>query len=79
MIRTSLGNLVIFYLLASIAGIFAIWMISEFIRRRREQASRRHIILCSICGNSFHDTSGEKIARCTLCGSLNERSKLREI
>ena len=79
MIRTSLGNLVILYLLASIAGIMAIWMISEFLRRRRDQASRRHIILCSICGNTFQDTSDEKIASCPRCGSLNERSKLREI
>ena len=79
MIRTSLGNLIILYLLASIGVIFIVWVIGEIVRRRRQQASTRHIILCSICGNTYRDTSGEKISSCPRCGSLNERGKVREI
>ena len=79
MIGTSLGNLVILYLLASIGVIFTIWLIGEIMRRRRQQASRKDIILCSICGNTYRDGSGEKISSCPRCGSLNERGKVREI
>ena len=73
MIRVSLTLLIFIYLAAFLSAIFALWIWHEWRRTRRERQAVRHRVRCSICAFEFEDESGEALARCPRCGSLNER------
>lgn len=79
MIQTSLSQLIVVYL-SSVIGLLALlWFVREWRRRRIERLARRHRFLCRICGEGFEDAGDGELAKCPVCGSLNERMPLREI
>jgi rubrerythrin len=79
MIRVSLPVLVFIYLVALLATVFGSWLVHEWRRQRRERHAFRHVLRCTLCGFEFEDQTGELLARCPRCGSLNERYRLSRL
>ena len=76
MIRVELSVLVFIYLFAFLAAIFSLWIVYEWLRRRREKETLRFRVQCTICASIFEDKTNSLLARCPLCGSLNERFRI---
>ncbi|MEM8953272.1 MAG: hypothetical protein AAGD22_03885 [Verrucomicrobiota bacterium] len=79
MIRVSLPDIIIFYLMAILAVLVVVWLGAELVRRRREKRARRFQVVCTICGLKYEDESADPLPRCPVCHSVNERTKIREI
>jgi rubrerythrin len=78
-IRVSLSYLVLCYLVLMLCPIFGAWLLAEWHRQRRERAAFRHVLRCGICAFEFEDRSGELLARCPHCASLNERFRISRL
>ena len=78
-IRVSLSALVTIYLLVFLAGVFLLWIVGEWNRRRRERRALRYRLRCVICAFEFEDRTPALLPRCPHCGSLNERFKPEQI
>ena len=76
MIRVELPVLLFIYLFVFVAAIFSIWIVSEWLRQRREKKTLRYRVQCTICASIFEDKASSLLARCPRCGSLNERFKI---
>ena len=79
MIRVSLALLIFIYLAVFLGVIFALWIWHEWRRTVRERRSVAHRMRCTICSFEFEDATGEDLARCPRCGSLNEREPFDEL
>lgn len=79
MIRVSLTVLIFVYLFLFLATVFAVWIGYGIVRRRREAAALKHRLRCTICAFEFEDATGNPLARCPRCGSLNERYRFRTL
>lgn len=79
MLRFSLSDLILVYLVLILGGIFVLWAIGEMLRSFRARRERRHQIVCRVCGFHFEDRSDEPLPRCPECGRLNEREPIWEI
>lgn len=79
MFKITLGNLIVVALLALLGSLAVLWVVSDWLRRRRERRLLRHTVLCRICGNQFEEPSGTELPACPACGALNEREPVREI
>ena len=79
MVRVSLTQIIVVYLLLVLAVLFAIWVGMDFLRKRREMLSRRHKIMCSICGVIYEDKSDDPLPKCPNCESVNERARIQDI
>ena len=76
MIRVELSVLVLIYLFVFLAAIFALWIVYEWMRQRREKEALRYRVQCTICASIFEDKTSTLLARCPRCGSLNERFRI---
>ncbi len=74
MIRVPLNEFLEIYLGAVLVWTFSVWLLGNWLRRRREIAARRVLIHCAICGYQFRDPSRNALTRCPACGRLNERA-----
>ena len=74
MIRVPISEFLEIYLGGVLLWTFAVWLMSNWMRRRREVAARQLVIECSICGYQFRDPSENPLTRCPACGRLNERT-----
>ncbi|MDX2080644.1 MAG: LapA family protein [Terrimicrobiaceae bacterium] len=74
MITIELPWLVFVCLSVFLAGVLLAWLFSEAVRRQRARSEMRFRIQCPLCGLQYEDRSGEPLARCRRCGSLNERN-----
>ena len=79
MIRLHLSTFFELYLGAILLSTFALWLISNWWRRRKEQVACRKVVACSICGYTFQDPTHNPLPRCPRCGRLNERLLDREL
>lgn len=79
MIRVSLTLLIFIYLCLTLGSIFAIWLVSEWQRKRAEKRALQFRLRCVICAFEFEDRSSDLLPRCPRCGSLNERFKTGRI
>jgi uncharacterized paraquat-inducible protein A len=79
MIRVSLSYLVLIYLVLMLGPVFCAWLFSEWRRQRRERAAFRHVLRCAMCGFEYEDKTGELLARCPRCASLNERYRISRL
>ncbi|MEZ5301593.1 MAG: hypothetical protein R3F11_13225 [Verrucomicrobiales bacterium] len=78
MFRTLLTELIVFYLLAVLGLLFAIWIAREWWRKRRTHAEQRHRYLCRVCGEIFENDGRSEIIHCPACDARNERDPIRE-
>ncbi|MFV0338609.1 MAG: hypothetical protein ACK5LK_10265 [Chthoniobacterales bacterium] len=85
MISVTPTEFVFIYLLVFLIGIFGIWIIYEFARKRRRNANLSRRIQCRLCGMEFENYDDtEKIEHddakvnaplpCPRCGALTERT-----
>lgn len=74
MIRVPIAEFLEIYLGAVLLWTFAVWLIGNRLKRRRDMAARRLVIECAICGHEFRDPSQNALTRCPQCGRLNERT-----
>ena len=79
MIRVSLTQIIVVYLLIILAILFAIWMGTDYLRKRREKNARKHKIICTICGVMYEDKTENPLPKCPHCGSVNERTPIQDI
>ncbi len=79
MFRVSLTDLIVVYLILILVLLFAVWIIGDYRRKRREKHVRKHHLVCDICGVSYEDQSKDPIPACPNCGRRNERVYLRDI
>jgi len=79
MIRVTLTQIIVIYLCLILVAVLVIWWALDFWRKRREINARRHTVICSICGTIYEDKSDHALSKCQECGSMNERSKVRDI
>lgn len=73
MIRVELSILITVYLFLFLAGVFFLWTLHTWSRRRREARRFRHRLQCRLCGMEFEDRTKTPLPRCPRCGNLNER------
>ena len=79
MFEISLPNIIVAYLVVTLALLFGIWVAQDWARKRREKRNRRFRLVCNICGVSYEDRSRDPIPPCPNCKALNERVALRDI
>ena len=60
-----------------ILGFFQFGRISATLQRKRK--ARREVIQCSVCGNLYKDTTGERVVECPECGRANRRGRDRSL
>lgn len=77
MIRIELPWLIFAYLLVFLAGIFAVWIAYEVVRRVRDSRNLRNRLQCAMCGMVYEDRTSNALPPCPRCGSPNERSRIR--
>lgn len=79
MIRVALSQLFIYYLIAILSGLLAIWLFGDWRRKRKEKQARRFHLVCNICGITYEDRTNDDIPPCPKCGARNERAALRDL
>ncbi len=79
MIRVSMEFLVLIFLGLMLGPIFALWLLNEYRRGRRERAAFRYVLRCAVCALEFEDRSEAELPACPRCGSLNERRAISMI
>ena len=79
MIRVTVVQILVLYLMGILAVLGAIWTGTEIMRKRRERKARKYKVCCTICGVIYKDESEEELPKCPVCGSLNERARIQEI
>ena len=69
----SIYNLILGYVVLSLAGLAALGIYAEFRRRRFEPTpSEDRIFRCRRCGYVYTDDPDVDRSRCTQCGQMNE-------
>lgn len=79
MIRVELSAMVFIYLFVSLAAVLSLWIVYEWLGRRKEKEALRYRVQCSICATIFEDKSEILLPRCPRCGSSNERLRIGEL
>lgn len=74
MIPVSFPWFVAVYLALFLAGVLALWLGYEMMRRNQAKRAARNRVFCRICGSRYTDTSAADLLECPVCGSRNERS-----
>ncbi len=74
MIPIPLSWFVFLYLALFLAGISALWIGYEMVRKRHADKVARDRVFCRICGSRYTDTSDSDLLDCPVCGSRNERT-----
>jgi len=73
MIQTTFPEFLAAIVTLFLAGVFALWVLSEMVRRNSSKHAARHRVSCGLCGTHFEDTSTAELVECPRCGRLNER------
>ncbi len=60
-----------------ILGFLQLGRVSAAMQRKRKV--RREVIQCSVCGNFYKDTTGERVVDCPECGRANRRGRDRSL
>ena len=79
MIETSLTNVIVLYLMVTLAPVAVLWTFQVIRRRHRDKKRRKFHIVCGICGVPFDDRSTNPLPKCPHCGSLNERNPVSNL
>lgn len=79
MIRVSLTQIILVYLILILTILFGIWLGMDYFRKRRARTAKKHKIHCTICGVIYEDTSENPLPQCPNCQSVNERMKIQDI
>lgn len=79
MFQISLPNIIVTYLMVTLAILFGIWLASDWRRKRRDKRHHRYRLVCNICGVPYEDRSRDPIPPCPNCAALNERVSLRDL
>jgi hypothetical protein len=74
MIPITLSWFVCVYLALFLAGVLILWIGYEIIRKRHANSIFRNRVFCRICGSRYIDGSSDRLLRCPVCESLNERT-----
>ncbi|MFV1993890.1 MAG: hypothetical protein ACC661_00525 [Verrucomicrobiales bacterium] len=79
MIQLSLTEIIVIYLFAILTVLMSVWVLGDMLRKRRQRKALQYKILCAICGTVYEDRSDNALPKCPECGSVNERTRIREI
>ena len=74
MITISLGQALLLYSGALLAGAAAIWLVTEYSTRRMYRfLGKQNLWRCFYCAYSYLDEDAEAMSECPRCHSLNTR------
>lgn len=73
MFYVNISSVFFIYLVVLLIFIFIVWLIDEFkSRTKRNIATIKGTIKCSLCMQNFIYEKNKTIIRCPYCGSLND-------
>ena len=78
-IQTSLTNLIIYNLMALLGVLALLWVKQVVGQRLSERRRHRYRVVCSVCGQVFHDPAREMVVTCPACGRHVERQEVLDI